>query len=59
MAQLLLYALALSVRTGIRLWNFFCDWFDEKEYFEFRPADIVLRLEKVDGSEMRKYIRQF
>ena len=59
MAQLFLYALALSMRTGIWLRNFVCGWFDEKDYFEFRPADIVLKMEKIDRSEMRKYIRQF
>ena len=59
MAQLFLYALALSVRSGIWLRNFVCGWFDEKDYFEFRPADIVLKMEKVGRSEMRKYIRQF
>jgi hypothetical protein len=59
MAQLFLYALALSLRTGIWLRNFVCGWFDEKDYFEFRPADIVLKMEKIDRSEMRKYIRQF
>jgi len=59
MAQLFLYALALSARTGIWLRNFVCGWFDDKDYFEFRPADIVLKLEKIDKGEMRKYIPQF
>ncbi|MBA7493591.1 hypothetical protein ES702_04150 [subsurface metagenome] len=59
MAQLFLHALALSTRTGICLRNFVCAWLDEKDYFEFSPADIVLKLEKVDRSEMRKYIPQF
>jgi len=59
MTQLFIYALALSLRTGIWLRNFVCGWFDEKDYFEFRPADIVLKLEKVDRSEMRKYIPRF
>lgn len=59
MAQLFLYALALSLRTGIWLRNFVCGWFDEKDYFEFRPADIILKMEKVGEAEMRKYIRQF
>jgi len=59
MAQLFLYALALSLRTGIWLRNFVCGWFDDKDYFEFRPADIVLKLEKVGKAEMRKYIPPF
>jgi len=32
--ELFLYALALSLRTGIWLRNFLCGWFDEKDYFE-------------------------
>jgi len=59
MAQLFLYALALSARTGIWLRNFVCGWFGDKDYFVFRPADIVLKLEKIDTGEMRKYIPQF
>jgi len=59
MAQLLVYTLALSARTGIWLRNFICGWFDEKDYFEFRPADVVLKLKEVDRTEMRKYIPQF
>ena len=57
--ELFLYALALSMRTGIWLRNFVCGWFDEKDYFEFRPAKIVLKMGKVERSEMRKYIQQF
>jgi len=45
--------------TGIWFRNFVCGWFDEKDYFEFRPADVVLRLKEVDRAEMRKYIPQF
>ena len=59
MAQLFLYSLALSLRTGIWLKNFVCGWFDEKDYFEFKPADIVLKMGKVERSEMRKYILRF
>ena len=42
-----------------RLRNFVCGWFDEKDYFEFRPADVVLKTEKVEKVEMRKYIPRF
>ena len=34
-AQLLVYALALSRRTGLRLYDFVCAWFDDRHYFEF------------------------
>ncbi|MFQ6066182.1 MAG: hypothetical protein ACE5K3_02750 [bacterium] len=47
------------MRTGIWSRNFVCGWFDEKDYFEFRPADVVLKMEKVNGSGMRKYTRRF
>jgi len=59
MAQLFLYALALSARTGIWLRNFVCGRFDEKDYFEFRPADVVLKMEKVGKGDMRKYTPRF
>lgn len=35
--QLTIYALALARRTGLKLKNFKCAWFDEKDYFEFFP----------------------
>jgi len=37
-AQLTLYALALSYRTGIPLFDFKCAWFNEREYCEFSRA---------------------
>lgn len=41
--QLTFYALALSRRTGLRLFDFKCAWFDEKHYFEFYPLPVVLK----------------
>jgi hypothetical protein len=41
--QLVLYALALSRLTGLRLFNFKCAWFDEKDYFEFFPLHAVYK----------------
>jgi ATP-dependent exoDNAse (exonuclease V) beta subunit len=35
--QLTIYALALARRTGLKLKDFKCAWFDEKDYFEFFP----------------------
>ena len=46
-SQLFVYALALSLRTGIWLRNFRCAWFDQDFYYEFAPSDIVLRFCKV------------
>lgn len=40
-AQLMVYALALSRRTGLRLYDFVCAWFDERHYFEFYPLHVV------------------
>ena len=41
--QLTLYALALSRLTGLRVFNFKCAWFDEKDYFEFFPLHVVYK----------------
>ncbi len=43
-AQLTLYALALSRLTGIRLFHFKCAWFDKDNYFEFFPLHVVYKL---------------
>lgn len=40
-AQLMVYALALSRRTGVRLFDITCAWFDEEHYFEFYPLRVV------------------
>jgi ribosomal protein L37AE/L43A len=37
-AELMLRASALSMRTGLRLSLFACAWFDEHGYYEFDPA---------------------
>ena len=42
--QLTWYALALSRLTGLRLYEFKCAWFDEKDYFEFYPLHVVYKL---------------
>lgn len=41
--QLTIYALALSRLTGLRLFDFKCAWFDEKDYFEFYPLHVVYK----------------
>lgn len=40
-AQLTIYALALSRLTGIPLFDFKCAWFNENEYCEFFPRKIL------------------
>lgn len=42
--QLTWYAMALSRLTGLRLFEFKCGWFDEKDYFEFYPLHVVKKL---------------
>src|SRR3989344_8846181 len=55
--QLTLYAMALSRLTGLRLFEFKCAWFDEKDYFEFFPLHVLhkpkkaIRRKKVDTIE--------
>lgn len=41
--QLTLYALALSRLAGLRLYNFKCAWFDDKNYYEFYPLPVVYK----------------
>ena len=52
--QLTWYALALSRLTGLRLLDFKCAWFDEKEYFEFFPLHVV---HKLKNKRRRKTVR--
>lgn len=44
--QLTLYAMALSRLTGLRLFEFKCAWFDQKDYFEFFPLHAVYKRRK-------------
>jgi ATP-dependent exoDNAse (exonuclease V) beta subunit len=40
-AQIMVYALALSRRTGLCLYDFVCAWFDDQHYYEFYPLHVV------------------
>jgi hypothetical protein len=40
-AQLTIYALAISRLTGIRLFDIKCSWFNEHEYCEFFPRKLL------------------
>jgi ATP-dependent exoDNAse (exonuclease V) beta subunit len=44
--QLMTYALALSRRTGLRLFDFVCSWFDEHNYYQFYPLHVVHRRQR-------------
>lgn len=41
--QLMIYALALSRLTSLRLYHFKCAWFDDEDYFEFYPLHVVYK----------------
>lgn len=41
--QLMIYALALSRLTCLRLYHFKCAWFDGEDYFEFYPLHVVYK----------------
>lgn len=49
--QLTWYALALSRLTGLRLYNFVCAWFDDKDYYQFYPLHVV---KKISGNKKRR-----
>jgi hypothetical protein len=42
-AQLMIYALALTRLAGLRLFDIKCAWFDEEEYCEFFPRPLLAR----------------
>jgi PD-(D/E)XK nuclease superfamily protein len=49
--QLMTYALALSRRTGLRLFDMVCSWFDEHNYYQFYPLHVVHRRRGPAGEE--------
>jgi hypothetical protein len=51
--QLMVYALALSRRTGLRLYDFVCAWFDEHHYYEFYPLHVVHKRRRYSGPFVR------
>lgn len=64
--QLTWYALALSRLTGLRLFEFKCGWFDEKDYFQFFPLHVVKKIGLTrrqtrhrDGKKPRRRMVQF
>ena len=56
--QLTWYALALSRLTGLRLFEFKCAWFDEKDYFEFYPLHVVKKLQE-KKKKRRVYLKSY
>ena len=58
--QLTWYALALSRLTGLRLFEFTCAWFDEKDYYQFFPLHVVKKLQtKSKTGKRRKRVVHF
>lgn len=39
-SQLMLYAMALSVRTGVPVDRMRCAWFDGEDFYSFRPQKL-------------------
>jgi transposase-like protein len=54
--QLTWYALALSRLTGLRLFEFTCSWFDEKDYYQFYPLHVVKKLQSTSIKKRKRYI---
>src|SRR3546814_21105638 len=44
-AQPMVYALAISRRTGIKLFDILCAWIDADTYYEFYPMNVVRKRE--------------
>lgn len=44
--QLTIYALALSRLAGLKLRDLKCGWFDDENYYEFYPLQVVHKLKK-------------
>lgn len=57
--QLTWYALALSRLTGLRLFEFTCAWFDEKDYYQFFPLHVVKKLRPSKAKRPRRRFVQF
>lgn len=57
--QLTWYALALSRLTGMRLFQFTCAWFDEKDYYQFFPLHVVKKLQTAGNGKKkrRRFVR--
>src|SRR3989338_11182804 len=55
--QLMIYALALSRLTSLRLFHFKCAWFDEEDYFEFYPLHIVYKKTNLPAGQAGKKCR--
>lgn len=57
--QLIIYALALSRLTTLRLFHFKCAWFDEEDYFEFYPLHVVYKKRTKKREGLNKGIRGY
>jgi len=55
--QLTWYALAMSRLTGLRIFNFVCAWFDEKDYYQFYPLHVVKKISDKTKKRRRVFYR--
>jgi hypothetical protein len=46
----MVYALAISKLTGVRLFDIKCGWFNEEEYCEFFPRTLLARCRTRDAA---------
>jgi len=53
-AQLMLYALALTRLAGLRLFDIKCAWFNEEQYCEFFPRALLAHARPRGGDEARR-----
>jgi ATP-dependent exoDNAse (exonuclease V) beta subunit len=55
--QLTWYALAMARLTGLRMYDFTCSWFDEKDFFQFYPLHVVKKLKSKVRKKRKVYFK--
>ncbi|MEK7161065.1 MAG: hypothetical protein AAB729_00020, partial [Patescibacteria group bacterium] len=55
--QLTWYALAMCRLTGLRLYDFTCAWFDDKDFFQFYPLHVVKKLKSVSKKKRKIFFK--
>ena len=55
--QLTWYALAMARLTGLRMYDFTCAWFDEKDFYQFYPLHVVKKLTSKVRKKRKVYFK--
>lgn len=55
--QLTWYALAMCRLTGLRLYDFTCAWFDDKDFFQFYPLHVVKKLQGKNRKKRKVFFK--